>query len=199
MPTPTTTPPSTTRAPARVPRRLVAYLFDVIAVSLVIVVVAAALSLILGPALRFDLANDDPAARVLVAPGRTVVDVLVATLLSAVYFAGSWWRMGATVGQLLLGIGVVPSANAARTVEPGAALLRWIVMIPPFGILSVLAADVPGSAVMAIPLGAIWALVLLVSSVRRADRRGLHDRAAGTRVLRVDRRSAVPNGAGAST
>jgi uncharacterized RDD family membrane protein YckC len=173
-----------TVATARVARRLVAYALDIVAVSLSIIVVAGGLSLVLGPALRLDLANDDPLARVVTTPGRTILDVAVATLLSAAYFAGSWWSMGATIGQRLLGIGVVATAGSARTLEPGAALVRWVVLIPPLGILSVIATDVPGIAAVTVAAGAIWALILLGSTVRRADRRGLHDRAAGTRVLR---------------
>jgi uncharacterized RDD family membrane protein YckC len=171
-------------APARLLRRLLAFGLDAIVVSVAILLAAAAMSAILGPALRLDLAHPEPPLRVIATYGRPELNALVAMALSATYFAGSWWTMAATPGQRLLGIRVPEATTAALRLTAGAALLRWIVLFPPFGLAAALAADLRGLSASLTAAGVLWGLVLLISTVRRADRRGLHDRAAGSIVVR---------------
>lgn len=176
-------------APAGIPHRVIAYLVDVIVVSVVVYVTAAVLSHIIGPALQFDLGNADPSARIQAAPGIAAIQSALATLISGVYFVASWRWMGATPGQHLFRLRVVSNASPAAPVPIGAGLLRWIVLIPPFGLGAVLVADVRGAAFALPALGLLWAWGLLISTLRREDRRGLHDRASGSAVVRGERRS----------
>jgi hypothetical protein len=163
-------------------RRIVAYGIDVVVVSVGLFAVAVLLSLLLGPAVVFDLGHPEPSDRFEVAAGRAWLHALLASVLSAAYFAGSWWRLGGTVAQRLLGMSVV-SKSSGRRASLSAALVRWVVLIPPFGLASLALADIPSAGALLLILGAAWAVALLVSVRRRRDRRGIHDQASGTAVV----------------
>ncbi|AKF11074.1 RDD family protein [Sandaracinus amylolyticus] len=80
--------------------------------------------------------------------------------IAAVYFVGLWAIAGRTAGLLLLGLRVVPANGGAR-LPFARALLRFV-----------------GCILAALPLylGFVWILF-------DPDRRGWHDRIAGTRVV----------------
>lgn len=162
-------------------RRIVAFAIDVIVVSALVFLFAIALAAVTGPAVRLDLAAPDPAGRVVVAFGPLLVRTLMAVAVSALYFAGSWSAARATPAQRLLGLEVASSSTGTEP-SPTAALIRWIVLFPPFGLVAVILADVRGAGTVLALLGLGWALTLLISTLRNPRGRGLHDRVAGTEV-----------------
>jgi uncharacterized RDD family membrane protein YckC len=86
-------------------------------------------------------------------------------LASAVYDIGSWIWLSATPGQLLMGLYVTDKAGAHLT--PDRAILRYLILFV-------------GGIVM---IGHVISLALIF--VDSKQRRAIHDRVAGTLVLRV--------------
>jgi uncharacterized RDD family membrane protein YckC len=109
----------------------------------------------------------------------TVADLAFA-LTSAVYF-GAFWTGGrrATIGQRILDI-QVGNAFDGRPLSIGQAGRRWLALGPVIGI----AAPIPGLGpwVAVAQLG--WALVLVTTTAVHPTRQGLHDRFAGSAVVR---------------
>jgi hypothetical protein len=178
-----------------VPNRLVAYAVDVVLLALVVFLAAAVLSVLVGPSVEFEPAADQLAGVVDVDTGRALLDTVVAALLSAAWFAGSWAVAGATPGQRLLRLRVRRAPDGGR-VPPGRALVRWLLVGGP----SVVAgAATAGPALLALGvwlLAALWLVALGVSVARSGHGQGLHDRVAGTDVVKVAHQAPVPGDAG---
>lgn len=106
-------------------------------------------------------------------------------------------RDGQTLGKGLLGLRVV-QAGKDVTLTPGQALRRIAVLLGPF-ILAIAAFYLsyengePGEGGFSDALLTIWLVVLLAclvtAAVDRARRRGVHDRVAGSRVVRAPKRA----------
>jgi uncharacterized RDD family membrane protein YckC len=164
--------------------RLVAYALDAVVVAIAIYAAALALRAILGPSIRF--ADTGGAPRLLVDRGRVVVDALAGFLIAGGYFAGSWVAAGATPAQRVFGARVVRASDCGRLLA-GEAIARWALLGAPVGVASVILAPPPLiSAVVAASLAG-WYAVLFVSTAVDRSKRGLHDRLAGTLVIRVPR------------
>ena len=161
--------------------RLVAYLIDGVIVGLLIYLAAFVLTRLIGPTVRFEAVGGVPS--VVLDGTRATLNAVVATAITAVYFAGSWLALGGTPGQRLLAMRV-ERAQDGRRLSVAQALIRWIVIGGPFGLVSALVVPVPllggalGLAFFA------WFLVLLVTTARDRRKRGLQDRLAGSVVLR---------------
>jgi uncharacterized RDD family membrane protein YckC len=190
------------RAPAPVAplgRRLAAFILDGFILVPVYVVYAVVLDALFGP-----LVEADPGGTglivVAVDPPRVALELALTLLTDAAYFAGSWARWGMTLGQRICGV-------AVRAVGPGpdrppgdarglpphpdlvpaqAAVTRWAVLqlLPLCAATLGAAGAVPFGAVAA--LNAAWSGLLFVSVLADPLRRGLHDRAAATVVVRPD-------------
>lgn len=167
--------------PAGVWRRVVAWVIDVVAVIVVIVAAAIVIGAVVGPTVRFEPSAG--AVEVAVDGGLVLVNALVSAGLSAAYFVVAWVRWGASPGQRLLGLRVRGIGDAAVT--PGRAIERWILLLPPFGIVAALTASLPSVSALVWAIAPLWYLVLLVTTVRGPDRRGWHDRWSRTVVRRV--------------
>jgi uncharacterized RDD family membrane protein YckC len=168
------------------PNRLVAYAIDVIVVAAVAFGVVLFASRLTEPALHFDLAHDDPAQRVVVDRGLALIHALLATMVSAAYFAGAWRFLAGTPAQRLLGMRVV-DASSEKRLSIARALIRWLLLLPPFGIVSLVVADVPGASGLVSALAALWGLALLLSTAVPRSKRGIHDLASGSVVLKRSR------------
>ncbi len=168
--------------------RTVAYALDLLVLSLIVFVAAAVVSRVLGPTVSFDPSAEDLSGAVSVHRGLGVVDGLVGTLLSAVYFAGSWWRGGSTPGQRLLRIHLRHDGHGSLPLR--VALLRWVVLGSPFLLLSAIVVGSGPATALVWLLALAWALVLLLSTARSSIGSGLHDRVAGTVVVKMPRRVA---------
>jgi uncharacterized RDD family membrane protein YckC len=156
---------------ARTFPRVVAYFVD----SLILGTIGVALSALLG---LYD-SDPDPVAIFGVAAVLVLVDLL--------YFIGLWTSgLQATLGMRLLKLRVLDAVTAG-TLPLNDALLRWIALSGAVGILGL----VPGLRAYIGPLGAIWVLILLVSTATNPLRQGLHDRWARSVVVQP-----APGGSG---
>ncbi len=173
--------PSPSRRPASVRRRLAAYILDSLVVGVIAFgVVAIVASLI--PALTVSTPTDGTAS-IVVAPLRLVLQAAAATAVSGAYFAWSWSARAATPGQRVLGMTVLAEAGETR-MPTRHAIVRWVALGAPFGVIAALVVELPVAWLLVATLAAVWTLVLLVTTWRDERRRGLHDRIAGTIVLR---------------
>jgi uncharacterized RDD family membrane protein YckC len=161
--------------------RLIAYLLDALILVIGIYAVVLVLHLVIGPTVR--IADVDGVPRLSVDRLRSLVDTAVATALAGTYFVGSWLAWAGTPGQRLFRARVERADGGGR-LALGPALKRWLLLGAPFGLLSTLLLPVPWlGAVLAVVIG-LWHLVLLVTTARDRRKRGLHDRLAGSIVLR---------------
>jgi hypothetical protein len=172
------------RSRASVADRLVALALDAVALTAVAFVAAVAVSLVVGPAVRFHDGAGSVADAVEVHRGVAALDAVVVAALTAAYFVGSW-RRGASPGQRALGLTVAGGPDGSPPAL-GAAARRWLVLVAPFSLVALLGAAVPGLGLLQVPL-ALWYLALTVSVARGPGGRGWHDRLAGTAVTRPTR------------
>lgn len=161
--------------------RLVAYLIDGVLVGVAIFVVAFVMTRFLGPTLS--TASGDGIPRASVDQGRALVNAVMATTLSGVYFVGCWVAFRKTIGQRLLGMVVQRETDGDR-LRLSQALVRWFLLGAWWGLLAVLLLSVPGAALILALAIAVWDLVLLGTTARDGRKRGLHDRLAGSVVHR---------------
>ncbi len=120
----------------------------------------------------------------------TVNMALVAAIslgISFAYFVGFWSSARrATPGMRLLQIRVVESSTNG-TLSLGAAIRRWIALGMPFSFLALVAP----LAIIATIVTNLLPLVLLLTTMASDRHRGLHDRWAGSLVIRA-RSSGAP-------
>jgi uncharacterized RDD family membrane protein YckC len=156
---------------ARVFPRVVAYFVDSLLLGALGVAVSAALGL-------YD-ADPDPVVIFGVAAVLVLVDLL--------YFIGLWTSgLQGTLGMRLLKLRILDSVTAG-TLPLNDALLRWIALSGAIGILGL----VPGLRAYIGLIGAIWVLILLISTATNPLRQGLHDRWARSVVVQP-----APGGSG---
>lgn len=97
----------------------------------------------------------------------------LSTAISGFYFAGLWVRNGATVGQMILDLGVRNAADGTR-LSQDQAIRRWAFLTVP--VLSSLPAL--GFVVF------IYQVYLLISTNDDPAKQGFHDRQVGSVVVR---------------
>lgn len=168
---------------ASLTRRSLAWVVDVILVTLLIFVAVSAMGAVLGPTVRVHpeaATLEDVVAADL---GMVVLDAFLATGLSAAYFVIPWALLGGSPGQLALGIRV-RDRGGGEGLPVGRALARWILLFPPFATVSALTAGLPTFGVLVWAAAVVWYLVLLLTTARSETRQGLHDRIAATVVRR---------------
>lgn len=185
-------PPSATAAYAEFPVRAIAFAADILLLWLIFQLLQQGRGLV-----ALWLTRDDPQANdpTLVWSGLAVVAAITLVSLGAVYF---WRVFRATPGQMLLGLFVI-QLGRGLPLGRGRALLRWLVLYAPFVLLIsytqlvdiVFRSDllpegdplVLASLAYFVPLA--WYAVLAVSVLAEGRRgRGLHDRLAGSVVVR---------------
>jgi uncharacterized RDD family membrane protein YckC len=168
---------------ASVARRSLAWIVDVILVTLLIFVAVSAVGAVLEPTVSTHpeaATLEDVVAADL---GRVVLDALLATGLSAAYFVIPWALSGGSPGQLALGLRV-RAHEGGEALPVRRALARWILLFPPFATVSALTAGVPVVGALIWSGAVAWYFVLLLTTVRSDTKQGLHDRIAATVVLR---------------
>jgi uncharacterized RDD family membrane protein YckC len=171
---------------ADVPNRVVAYAVDAVILTVAALVAAIVVSVVLGPTVSFDPAAERLTGAVTLHRGLGVVNALVSTVLSGLYFVLSWTRFRATPGQRLLRLQVW-GADGERVPLRG-AVLRWLLLAAPVGVLSAIVVGSGVSTAVVWLLVLAWDLVLLVSTARSHDAQGLHDQVAGTTVVKLQPR-----------
>jgi uncharacterized RDD family membrane protein YckC len=161
--------------------RLVAYVLDALIIAIVIYLVALALRAVIGPTIR--ITDVDGVPRVRVDRLRSVVDAVSGTTVTGLYFVVSWLRLGGTPMQRLIGARVERADDGER-LHLGQAFGRWLLLGAPFGLISVLLVPEPLlGAILALAI-AVWFAVLFITTARGRRKRGLHDRVAGSVVVR---------------
>jgi uncharacterized RDD family membrane protein YckC len=161
---------------------LSAYLLDSAIVS-VVGIGAAALITAAGPTLTL-VEGSDGTIRLVADPLRLVLQAVAVAVVSAAYFAWSWSRLrGASPAQRALGIRVIDAASGDH-LPAGRAIVRWAAMGTPIGIGAAALVESPAAWLLVVVLAAAWTVALMVSTRRDERRRGLHDRLAGSVVVR---------------
>jgi uncharacterized RDD family membrane protein YckC len=168
---------------ASLARRSLAWVIDVILVTLLIFLAVSAVGAVVGPTVRI---HPEAATleRVVAADlGMVVLDAVLATGLSAAYFVLPWALLGASPGQLALGLRV-RDRDGDDGLPVGRALARWILLFPPFATVSALTAGTPVLGALIWSGAVVWYVVLLLTTARSETKQGLHDRVAATVVRR---------------
>lgn len=182
---------------ASLARRGVAFVLDGFILVPVYVVYSLVLDAVFGV-----LVEPDPTGTVLVVvavdPLRVALELTLTLLTDAVYFAGSWSRWGMTLGQRVCGVAVralgpgpLPPAGVSPRLPPDpervpaqGAITRWAVLQVP----SLCVGTLGGAGAISLEavgiLNGAWFGLLLVTALADPLRRGLHDRAGGTVVVR---------------
>ena len=156
---------------ARVFPRVVAYFVDVLILGAVGLAVSIPLGLY-GP-------DRDRTVAFGVGAALVVVDLL--------YFVGLWTSgLQATLGMRLLRLRVL-NATTAGSLPFNDALLRWLGLTGAIGILGL----VPGIDAYIGLIGAVWLLVLLITTSSDRLRQGLHDKWARSVIVQP-----APGGSG---
>jgi uncharacterized RDD family membrane protein YckC len=174
--------PFSSAPPASIRRRLLAHVLDSIVVAVLGLVVAALVSALL-PALSV-AEGSDGTLRLVVDPVRLVAQSLTVAVLSGAYFTWSWSsRPAATPAQRALGVRVIAATDGTR-LTAGRAALRWAATGVPLGIVAAALVEAPAAWLAVVALAGAWTIALLISARRHPHRRGLHDRIAGSVVVR---------------
>ena len=151
--------PAAEQRPAPPGRRIAAGLVDAVAIAAI--------------AMLLLVASGQPITAA-TTPGTLVLTAAIA-MFYRIFTEGTGWM--ATPGKRLLGLRVGPPASG-RLDFSVIALRGW-----PWWLSGALAGVDP----QLVPAGALLSLAALIPIVFSSDRRGLHDRMAGTRVI-IDRR-----------
>jgi len=144
--------------------RIVAYLIDGIIVGVIVGLIVGVLVVI--------LASDLAAV--------TIASTILAAAIELVYFVGLWTSSSrATLGMRALKLQVGNAADG-RTLTPGQAVRRWVALGFPLALLGV----VPALAGVANTVYFIWLVILTISVASSPMKRGIHDRFAGSAIVR---------------
>jgi len=170
------------RRPASVRRRIVAHVVDS---AIVAVVALAGVSVVSALAPPLSLVSEgDGSFRLVLDPLRLLGQASVASAISLAYFAWGWSRASAaTPAQRALDIQVLDTDGHRLSVS--AAATRWAVMGAPLGIVTAAVVETVVAWLAVVIVAVVWTGVMLASTLRHQQRRGLHDRLAGTLVLDV--------------
>lgn len=164
---------------ASVPRRVLAWIVDVVVVTVLVFVVVSVVDAVVGPAVSFRPEAATLRDTVSVDKGLVAVNALFATALSAAYFVLPWTRLGGSPAQLALRMRVREDGGGEALTIPR-ALARWILLFPPFATVSALAAGAPLLGWLIWGSALVWYLVLLLTTAQSPTNQGLHDRIAGS-------------------
>jgi uncharacterized RDD family membrane protein YckC len=150
--------------------RVVAYIVDMIILSIVFAIVG---SIVNPTTARIDSFDE------LMATSTSPVDAVLTLLIDAAYFV-AFWTGGrrATIGQRLFNI-QVGNAFDGRALSLEQAIRRWLALGTWLGVIGV----VPGLFSVAALIGFLWLIVLLITTATSPTKQGLHDRFANTALV----------------
>lgn len=164
---------------ASVSRRALAWIVDVVVVTVLVFVAVSVVDAVAGPAVSFRPESATLRDTVSVDKGLVALNALFATALSAAYFVIPWARLGGSPAQLALRMRV-RGDGAGEPLTVGRAAARWILLFPPFATVSALAAGVPLLGWFVWGSALVWYLVLLLTTAQSSTNQGLHDRIVGS-------------------
>ena len=162
--------------------RLVAFVLDGVVLLVAGFALLTLTTVALGPTVLLDLGSTgNPVSDV--RTWRVILNAALLAALSGVYFVISWSRFGWTPGQRLFRLAVL-GASPAAAITPRRAALRWLLLGAPLGLASALTVSVPLLFLAVLVVSFAWFVVLLVTTLLSRTGQGLHDRLAGTTVIR---------------
>jgi uncharacterized RDD family membrane protein YckC len=109
---------------------------------------------------------------------------VVGLVVSALYCIPFWAKLGATPGQLFTGMRVNGVGTQLR-LPISAAVVRWFALWGIFGLIGTTELLSGGTGNWPLLLQALWLGFLLASAVNNPLRQGLHDRLAGSVVVKT--------------
>jgi uncharacterized RDD family membrane protein YckC len=165
-------------------RRLVAFLLDGFVLLVAGLALLTLITVFIGPTVLLEMESAaSPVSEV--RAWRVVLNAVLLAALSGVYFVISWTRFGWTPGQRLFRLAVC-GASPAAGITTGRAFLRWSLLGAPLGLASALTVSAPLLFLAVLVVSFTWFAVLVVTTLFSRTGRGLHDRLAGTTVVRID-------------
>jgi uncharacterized RDD family membrane protein YckC len=170
---------------ADVPNRTIAYIIDAIILAILNLVVGAILS---GIGLNAFTINSNPTDISNLLSYNPVVGLIQAVIfaaISGVYFIYTWTTMRGSPGQKVLGM-QVGNATDGQTLTTEQAIKRWLALGAPFGVAQALN-PLPGLGILIGLAAFVWFIALLVTTAQSPTKQGLHDRYAGTVVVKAAR------------
>ena len=170
---------------ADVPNRTIAYIIDAIILGIINLVVGAILGGIGLNAVTVNLNATTLNGLVSYNPIVGLIQAVIFAAISGAYFVYTWTTMRGSPGQKVLGM-QVGNATDGQTLTMEQAIKRWIALGAPFGIAQALN-PLPGLGILIGLAAFIWFIALLVTTAQSPTKQGLHDRYAGTVVVKAAR------------
>ena len=170
---------------ADVPNRAIAYIIDAVILGIVNLIVGAVLAAIGLNAFSVNLNASTINGLLSYNPIVGLIQAVIFTAISGAYFIYTWTAMRGSVGQKVLGMQVGNAADG-KTLTMDQALKRWLALGAPFGIAQALN-PLPGLGILIGLAAFIWFIALLVTTAQSPTKQGLHDRYAGTVVVKAAR------------
>ena len=186
-------PPENGVAYADLPRRAVAFALDLVMVQVITTMFLEAAAFVTGSTL---LTSSGVTDRVLGAWLGFGVPTLILAVIEAVAFVYFWRVYRASPGQLMLGLFTVRNADGDR-ISKRRGLLRWLFTFLPAYIIAASSnlgvvwgfavgqqSDQQGATGFAVSLPLVWFVVVFMTMLINSRGRGIHDRFAGSVVVR---------------
>jgi uncharacterized RDD family membrane protein YckC len=175
---------------ADVPNRIIAQVIDAIIVGIVSLIVFAVLASIVGAPTTLTTVPDPNSILGVRFETHTnfvsvLINTLVAAALSAGYYIYTWTAMRGTIGQRLLGM-QVGNATDGATITMEQAVRRWLAVGGAFTLAQALN-PLPGLGLLIGLASLVWVIALLVTTAQSPTKQGLHDKFAGTVVVKAAR------------
>ncbi len=170
---------------ADVPNRSIAYIIDIIILGITNLIVAGILAAIGLNAYSVDLNATTLSGLLSYNPLVGLIQAVLYTAISGGYFLYTWTALRGSVGQKVLGM-QVGNASDGKTLTMDQAIKRWIALGAPFGIAQALN-PLPGVGILIGLAAFIWFIALLVTTAQSPTKQGLHDKYAGTVVVKAAR------------
>jgi hypothetical protein len=184
-------PPTADASYAEFPLRATAFAIDVVVVAMIFQLLGQARAIIMFWLQRF--VPQETAEAALVIAGLALVLGSLALSATVIYF---WRVFRATPGQMLFGLFVIRRGSGTM-LSRGAATVRWLLLYAPLALILSYSALIDvistvdraidpviiAAGALLVPLA--WYLILALSTLVEGKRgRGLHDRIAGSVVVR---------------
>ena len=175
---------------ADVPNRIFAYIIDAIIVGIAGAVLGIILFAVLGPPTRTTTVVDPTqflGFRIETSTNFVsfIAFAILGLALSAGYFIYTWTAMRGTIGMKALGM-QIGNAVDGSTITMEQAIRRWLALGGIFSLAQTLN-GFPGLGILIALASLIWTIALLVTTAQSPTKQGLHDKFAGTMVVKAAR------------
>jgi uncharacterized RDD family membrane protein YckC len=175
---------------ADVPNRIIAQIIDAILVAIVGLIIAVVLYSIVGsPTSVTTVADPNSLLGVRIDTttnwASTIISAIFGLAVSAGYYIYTWTAMRGTLGQKALGMQVGNAADGA-TLTMEQAVKRWLALGGVFALAQFLN-PLPGLGILIGLASLVWVIALLYTTATSPTKQGLHDRYAGSVVVKAAR------------